>query len=95
MPWFMKGLSYLGTAAMFVVGGGILLHGIPALEHPLEAALAQVAFHDVLGGPLWLLTDNRWLTQRPALAAWLREPAHGVTLLHPPQPIRHGALPSP
>ncbi len=47
------------------------------------------------GGPLWLLTDNRWLTQRPALAAWLREPAHGVTLLHPPQPIRHGALPSP
>jgi uncharacterized protein len=30
-PWFMKALSVLGTAAMFLVGGGILLHGVPAL----------------------------------------------------------------
>ena len=32
-PWFMKALSVLGTAAMFWVGGGILLHGVPALGH--------------------------------------------------------------
>ncbi|MGQ0512259.1 MAG: DUF808 domain-containing protein, partial [Betaproteobacteria bacterium] len=27
-PWLMKGLSVAGTAAMFLVGGGILVHGI-------------------------------------------------------------------
>jgi len=32
-PWLMKLLSVLGTAAMFLVGGGILAHGIPWLEH--------------------------------------------------------------
>ena len=31
-PWLMKGLSIAGTAAMFLVGGGILAHGIPGLE---------------------------------------------------------------
>jgi predicted DNA repair protein MutK len=35
-PRLMKTLSVLGTAAMFLVGGGILLHGIPALGHALE-----------------------------------------------------------
>ena len=32
-PALMKGLSVLGTAAMFMVGGGIVVHVIPALEH--------------------------------------------------------------
>ena len=36
-PWLMKGLSLAGTAAMFLVGGGILVHGIPPLAHALEA----------------------------------------------------------
>jgi predicted DNA repair protein MutK len=36
-PVLMKTLSVLGTAAMFLVGGGILLHGIPALGHAVEA----------------------------------------------------------
>lgn len=31
-PYFMKGLSIVGTAAMFLVGGGILTHGIPGME---------------------------------------------------------------
>jgi predicted DNA repair protein MutK len=35
-PLLMKTLSVLGTAAMFLVGGGILLHGIPALGHAVE-----------------------------------------------------------
>jgi predicted DNA repair protein MutK len=52
MPWFMKGLSIVGTGAMFAVGGGILLHGIPALEHMLLGSLAPIPF---LGGPLSLL----------------------------------------
>ncbi|WP_375740545.1 DUF808 domain-containing protein [Pseudomonas boanensis] len=39
-PWMMKGLSVLGTAAMFLVGGSIILHGIPAAHHLLEPVLA-------------------------------------------------------
>ncbi|GAB3383816.1 DUF808 domain-containing protein [Azotobacter armeniacus] len=35
-PWLMKGLSVLGTAAMFLVGGGILVHGLPFLAHWLH-----------------------------------------------------------
>jgi hypothetical protein len=35
-PWLMKGLSIAGTAAMFLVGGGILVHGVPALAHAIE-----------------------------------------------------------
>ncbi|NDC64791.1 MAG: DUF808 domain-containing protein [Planctomycetia bacterium] len=41
-PWLMRGLSVAGTAAMFLVGGGIVAHGIPALHqaaHDLAAAL--------------------------------------------------------
>ena len=38
-PWLMKGLSVAGTAAMFLVGGGILTHGVPALHHLLDGAL--------------------------------------------------------
>jgi len=41
-PWLMKALSVAGTAAMFLVGGGILTHGVPALHHASEA-LAQWA----------------------------------------------------
>jgi hypothetical protein len=36
-PWLMKTLSVVGTAAMFVVGGGILVHGLPFLHHAVEA----------------------------------------------------------
>ncbi|MCE7032713.1 DUF808 domain-containing protein [Lysobacter sp. GX 14042] len=32
-PWLMRGLSIAGTAAMFLVGGGILVHSIPAVHH--------------------------------------------------------------
>lgn len=42
-PYLMKTLSIVGTIAMFLVGGGILLHGIPgshdilhAIEHGIE-----------------------------------------------------------
>ena len=35
-PWLMKALSVLGTAAMFLVGGGILVHGIGPLHHAIE-----------------------------------------------------------
>ncbi len=35
-PRLMKFLSFAGTAAMFLVGGGILVHGIPPLHHALS-----------------------------------------------------------
>ena len=35
-PWLMKGLSVAGTAAMFLVGGGILAHGIAPLHHAVQ-----------------------------------------------------------
>ena len=38
-PWLMRGLTVAGTAAMFLVGGGILVHGVPALRHPIEGAV--------------------------------------------------------
>ena len=39
-PWLMKTLSVVGTAAMFLVGGGILVHGVPAVAHAVEAMAA-------------------------------------------------------
>jgi predicted DNA repair protein MutK len=36
-PWLMKGLSVAGTAAMFLVGGGILVHGVPPLHHAVSS----------------------------------------------------------
>ena len=50
-PWLMKALSVLGTAAMFLVGGGILVHGVPALHHGVGAMAGAVGLGP-LGG-LW------------------------------------------
>ncbi len=50
-PWLMKFLSVAGTAAMFLVGGGILVHGVPALHHAVEGAGAASALWPV--GGLW------------------------------------------
>lgn len=36
-PKLMKLLSILGTAAMFMVGGGIITHGVPIAHHFIEA----------------------------------------------------------
>jgi len=36
-PYLMRTLSIAGTAAMFLVGGGIIAHGVPFLEHWREA----------------------------------------------------------
>ena len=35
-PWLMKALSAAGTAAMFLVGGGILVHGAAPLRDAIE-----------------------------------------------------------
>jgi predicted DNA repair protein MutK len=48
-PWLMRGLSVAGTAAMFLVGGGIIAHGIPAVHHAVHGAVAEW-LGDVRGG---------------------------------------------
>lgn len=52
-PWLMKFLSVAGTAAMFLVGGGIFTHSIPSLHHLVEVVVPEGA----LGMPVSLLAD--------------------------------------
>ena len=60
-PYLMKALSIAGTAAMFLVGGSILSHGIPFVHHAAEGWAASAgALHGigVIAGPLTpLLVD--------------------------------------
>jgi predicted DNA repair protein MutK len=58
-PLLMKTLSVLGTAAMFLVGGGIVAHGVHAIEEgihniahaagPIGDAVLPTVLHGVLG----------------------------------------------
>ena len=52
-PWLMKGLSIAGTAAMFLVGGSILEHGIPPVHHFFEETTARAGGAGVLVGMLF------------------------------------------
>ncbi|MBL9022485.1 MAG: DUF808 domain-containing protein [Myxococcales bacterium] len=40
-PVLMRFLSIAGTAAMFLVGGGILAHGVPAVEHAIDGVAGK------------------------------------------------------
>lgn len=51
-PYLMRSLSVLGTAAMFLVGGGIVAHGIAPVHHGIASAVAAV------GGALGTLLEN-------------------------------------
>jgi hypothetical protein len=51
-PRMMKALSILGTAAMFLVGGGILTHGIPWAHHGIEQVAASLGAAGAIGGVL-------------------------------------------
>jgi predicted DNA repair protein MutK len=55
-PWLMKALSVAGTAAMFLVGGGILVHGI----RPLRQAIEHIdeSLQGSLGGIATFLCDG-------------------------------------
>lgn len=47
-PLLMKTLSVVGTAAMFMVGGSILVHGLPVVHHAIVAMSASLAAPNVL-----------------------------------------------
>jgi predicted DNA repair protein MutK len=55
-PWLMKGLSVAGTAAMFLVGGGILTHGIARLHHGIEGLAESAGALPGVGAVLAALT---------------------------------------
>ncbi|CCP03564.1 Inner membrane protein yedI [Erwinia amylovora Ea644] len=41
-PWLMRTLTVVGTLAMFLVGGGIIIHGLPQLHHLIAAFSAEM-----------------------------------------------------
>lgn len=51
-PRMMKTLSVVGTAAMFLVGGSILLHGAPGVHDWVHALQHRVAELPTVGGAL-------------------------------------------
>lgn len=57
-PVLMKALTVIGTAAMFMVGGGILTHGIHVISHAFEQAAAWTNTITVVGPVLALMTPT-------------------------------------
>lgn len=55
-PWLMKTLSIAGTAAMFLVGGGILTHGVLVVAEWIKAAAVDAATIPGAGAVLGALT---------------------------------------
>ena len=57
-PWLMKFLSIAGTAAMFLVGGGILTHGFTPLSHAVDVVTQWASdVNGVLGAVTPLLAN--------------------------------------
>ena len=73
-PWLMKALSVAGTLAMFLVGGGILVHGLPPLHHAVQAAVQNAGRLAQTLGPI--LADGLVGLLAGALVL------AGVTILH-------------
>lgn len=55
-PWLMKGLAVAGTAAMFLVGGGILTHGFHAISEWIGETAADAGLIPGIGAVLGALT---------------------------------------
>ncbi|BBB28025.1 DUF808 domain-containing protein [Neptunomonas japonica] len=57
-PYLMKGLATVGTIAMFLVGGGIISHGVPVLHHLIEGAETKAEMLPAVGSILGALTPT-------------------------------------
>ena len=57
-PYLMKTLSIAGTAAMFIVGGSIIAHGIPTFHHLSEHLLHSLRSAPVIGSILASITPH-------------------------------------
>lgn len=51
-PWLMKALAVVGTIAMFMVGGGILVHGIHSLAIGIDTLAGLAGSSPLLGSLL-------------------------------------------
>lgn len=61
-PLLMKTLTVAGTAAMFLVGGGILTHGIPPLHHGIAHAADLAGSVGDIGSMAWIGSALQALT---------------------------------
>jgi predicted DNA repair protein MutK len=55
-PYLMRTLTVFGTIAMFVVGGSIIGHGIPALHHWKEQTVERLTSIPVIGSIVATIT---------------------------------------
>ena len=62
-PWLMKALSIVGTLAMFLVGGGIVVHGIAPLHHAIEHFAGQQSAVVAMILPTGFKSDS-WIYHR-------------------------------
>ena len=79
-PLLMKTLSVLGTAAMFLVGGGILMHGIPDLGHAVERWVSGMGWMtdlliNLAGGAAGLLAGSVVAAIAHLWSRWRKEAA--------------------
>ncbi|WP_029844655.1 DUF808 domain-containing protein, partial [Vibrio parahaemolyticus] len=57
-PKLMKLLMIVGTAAMFLVGGGIVVHNVPAIHHFVEPIIMNFSGHSVATAILPILLNG-------------------------------------
>ena len=57
-PYLMKILTLVGTIAMFMVGGGILTHGLHLVGESIEHAATWVSQLDYIGTVLALMAPS-------------------------------------
>ena len=57
-PYLMKMLSVVGTAAMFLVGGGILTHGVPVVGRAIENLAAGISSIPAIGTMLAIIAPT-------------------------------------
>ena len=57
-PYMMKSLTVIGTVAMFMVGGGILTHGLAPVHHWIADVSAPLATMPAIGGLLSVLAPS-------------------------------------
>ena len=82
-PGLMKSLSIVGTAAMFLVGGGILTHGLPGAHELILHVASNASAIPGIGAMLQILAPALdALAVLPARWCWpaRRWRAHGVAL---------------
>jgi len=67
-PYLMKTLSVVGTIAMFMVGGGILVHGLPGSHDFLHHLSETIRALPIVGSPLAGITPTVMNTLAGVLA---------------------------